>query len=78
MVSTNVLKYDPAAGIYYKDKNMLAKTQLFSVLGIDYSVLKNKKALFQVGPLFQYGLTRLAPNYHLFSLGLTGRLFLEK
>lgn len=73
LIQTNALRFDAATKSYFNNKKAFNSIQLFSELGLSYSVfLKQHVLLF--GPQLQYGLTRIEkgnPVYHLFSYGIT-------
>jgi hypothetical protein len=82
LLGSNALFYNKYAGVYVKDKEMLAKTgmQLFS--GFHYHFRSRKNFSFAAGPQFQYGLTNLSKNksndQHLYFVGLSTQIFLKK
>jgi hypothetical protein len=81
LISTNALLFNKTSNIYYSDKNGFNKTQLFSDLGVSYSISNKGKTSLLLGPQLQYGITNLEKNTsgkHLFSLGLTARLLFNK
>lgn len=81
LLNTNALVFDKTNRIYYPDENAFKKTQVFSDLGISYAVSNKGKTSLLLGPQLQYGITNLEKNTsgkHLFSLGLTARLFFNK
>ena len=81
LLYTNALIFDKTNRIYYPDKNAFNKTQVFSDLGISYSIIDKGKTSLLLGPQLQYGITNLEKNTsgkHLFSLGLTARLLFNK
>jgi hypothetical protein len=82
LLSTNALIYDLKSNIYYSDKDMINKTQLFSNIGLAYEFFNKSKTSLLIGPQLQYGWSKLEnnnTNKHLFSLGITAQvLFLKK
>ncbi len=81
LISNNALLFNKTSNIYYSDKNGFNKTQLFSDLGVSYSISNKGKTSLLLGPQLQYGITNLEKNTsgkHLFSLGLTARLLFDK
>ena len=73
LVETNALLYSSLSKIYYTDKGAFNKTQLFSELGIEYSLPLSKKLLLKAGPRISYGhssVVKESSGLHLFSYGL--------
>ncbi|MGN6163843.1 MAG: hypothetical protein ACTHOF_04810 [Flavisolibacter sp.] len=81
LVSTNALLYDAQNNIYFGNKSLFHKTQLFSNLGFSYAIINNEKTSMLIGPQMQYGISRLDKNgsaKHLFSLGITTQILFQK
>ena len=72
LISTDALVYNSLYKAYEKNKSAFTQTQLFSQLGLDYSI-DLKKHQLSLGPQLNYGLSKLLKNgedKHLFSFGL--------
>jgi hypothetical protein len=81
LISSNALIFDKGSRIYYTDQNAINRTQVFSSLALSYAVFEGSKTSLLVGPQLQYGISDLEKNAadkHLFSLGLTAQLLLNK
>ncbi|MGN6401068.1 MAG: hypothetical protein ACTHMD_11480 [Flavisolibacter sp.] len=81
LISTNALLYDAQNNIYFTDKSLFNKTQLFSNLGFSYAIINKEKMSLLIGPQMQYGISKLDKNgsaKHLFSLGITTQILFQK
>ena len=81
LLSTNALVFDPVAKIYYSDEDALNKTNFFAHAGLSYAVFARKGMQLRLGPVMQYGLSRISRNgsdKHLVSLGLSAALQFQK
>jgi len=80
LAGSNALRFDYTTQSYFHDIDAFNRTQVFSELGLNYSVpLKQKPLTF--GPQLQYGLTQLEkdnPEHHLFSFGLKAQWQLSR
>jgi hypothetical protein len=73
LLASNALVYDPNAGIYYQNNELLNRTQVQFFSGLSYQLWKHKKLGVHIGPYLQYGLTGLqkeTSSYHLLSTGI--------
>jgi len=80
LVQTNALVFDDYSKAYFNTKKAFNGLQLFSEAGLNYAVPLGKNAI-ALGPIVQYGLSRLEkknPDRHLFSYGLKAQLELNK
>jgi len=80
LVSTNALIFDQTSKAYTHNENAYEKTQLFSELGLNYS-LRLKNAQLLVGPQISYGISKtekIYPSRHLFSFGLNAQFLFSK
>jgi Na+-translocating ferredoxin:NAD+ oxidoreductase RnfG subunit len=76
----NALRFDYTTQSYFHSIDAFNRTQVFTELGLTYSVPLKQKAL-TFGPQLQYGLTQLEkdnPEHHLFSLGLKAQWQLSR
>jgi hypothetical protein len=81
LLSTNALLYDDQSNIYYRDNNLLNRTQVAAVLGVQYRFLQTGKIGLLAGPQLQYHFTRTdesGSNRHLFSGGIGIQMQFEK
>jgi len=80
LAGSNALRFDYTTQSYFHSIDAFNRTQVFSELGLTYSVpLKQKPLTF--GPQLQYGLTQLEkdnPEHHLFSFGLKAQWQLSR
>ena len=80
LAGSNALRFDYTTQSYFHSIDAFNRTQVFSELGLSYSVpLKQKPLTF--GPQLQYGLTQLEkdnPEHHLFSFGLKAQWQLSR
>lgn len=80
LIYSNGLKFDFSLQRYYYDKTFFNRVEVFSQLGLLYSVLLKQRS-FVIGPQFQYGLSRLEnmnSGRHLYSIGLSAKISLKK
>jgi hypothetical protein len=80
LVKTTALQYDYNAQVYYFDKNSINKTQLFTTLGADFTVIDKRTSLL-VGPQVDYGISSFEKSegkHHLFAFGLRAQYFFAK
>jgi hypothetical protein len=80
LVSTNALVFDQMSKAYTYNSDAYQKTQIFSELGLNYSV-RRKNAQMLIGPQFSYGITKMEkvyPSRHLFSFGLNAQFLFSK
>lgn len=83
LVESNALLYDSYNRAYYSNKNLLRKTQINFVGGINAKLTLNKMTAVHLGPQFQYSLSNFSKyskydNQHLFSWGLKASVFFHK
>jgi len=80
LAGSNALRFDYTTQSYFHSIDAFNRTQVFSELGLSYSVpLKQKPLTFGLQP--QYGLTQLEkdnPEHHLFSFGLKAQWQLSR
>jgi hypothetical protein len=80
LVGSNALVYHSSSQLYFHDMASFNRAQLFSALGITYSVpLKQRPLSF--GPQVQYGFTKIEKDnadHHLFSYGIKAQWQLKK
>ncbi len=78
---SNALFYNQYAGVYVKDKDMLAKTGMQVFSGLSYHFRSKKAFSFAVGPQLQYGVTNVTKNksndQHLYFVGISTQIFLK-
>jgi len=80
LVKTNGLMFDFSRQAYFHNKDAFSRFQLFSDLGLTYSI-RVKNTSIAVGPGLQYGLSRLEKgnsNHHLFMYGLKAQWSFNK
>ncbi len=80
LIATNALNYSPSAQVYYQDQRAFRHTQLFSDIGLQYTI-SNKKNTVSFGPQLLYGFSKYSKSNsdnHLFSLALKARMFFNK
>ncbi len=81
LISTNALFYDARTNVYYSDKDAFKSTQLFSSIGLSYSIFNRSGSSLLVGPQLQYAISNLEKNgsgKHIFSLGLSAQFLFHK
>jgi hypothetical protein len=80
LVSTDALRYNFSAQLYYNDIHAYKRTQLFSSTGLDYMLaLKNHTVM--AGPVLQYGFSSMEKDdltKRLFSFGLHAKFLFQK
>ncbi len=63
LITSNAIMYDTAfGGIYYKNKNLLNKTQFSLSTGFSWTVANNKRMQWIVGPFADIHLNKLVTN----------------
>jgi hypothetical protein len=82
LISSNALFYNKYAGVFIKDKEMLANTGLHLFTGFNYHFRSNKAFSFALGPQLQYGTTSLTKKssntqQHLYFVGLSTQFFFK-
>jgi len=82
IISSSALLYDSYNLAYYKNEDLLRKTQLHILGGFNMEFILRNKSSVMLGPQFQYGLTGIVKNnsskQHFFMWGLKARYFLKK
>ena len=63
LITSNAIMYDTAfGGIYYKNKNLLKKTQFSLSTGFSWTIANNKRTQWRLGPFADIHLNRLVDN----------------
>ncbi|MFM9907847.1 MAG: hypothetical protein ACKVOW_00790, partial [Chitinophagaceae bacterium] len=83
LFSTNALHYDGTTTVYYKDNNLLTRTQVGFNTGFSFQLFSKSKNPLEVGPQFNYKLSRLlkstnGDSRHLLSGGIVFKWYLKK
>lgn len=83
LLKSNALIFDEVNHAYYQNNDLLRKTQINFVGGVNVRVPLSKTIYLNAGPQFQYSLTNLSKyskydNRHLFSVGLQTSIFFHK
>jgi hypothetical protein len=82
IMSSNALIYDSYNQAYYKNEDLLHKTQVHLMGGINMDFSLSGKSLLSVGPQFQYGLSSVVKNnnirQHFFVWGLQAKYFIRR
>jgi hypothetical protein len=82
LISSNALVYDNYNNVYYNNNDLLRKTQITLLAGVNARFHLGTTAI-NLGPQFQYGLTNLFRHndygsQHLFTWGLQANIFFRK
>lgn len=83
MFSTNAVHYDGSHGIYFENSSYFNKTQLGIFTGLSFETFRNSKHPLWIGPRVDYLMSDMlksnySDNRHLFSAGITAKMFLKK
>lgn len=82
LIAADALNYDSYNQAYYKNNDVLNKTHLNVLLGINSSFLLYNNHTLTVGPQAQYSLSGVSKNYttkqHFFTWGLHARYYFKK
>ncbi|NML21074.1 outer membrane beta-barrel protein [Pseudoflavitalea sp. G-6-1-2] len=83
LLSTNALHYDGTNDFYYEDKSYFNKTQFGMNVGVSFALFNNSKHPLWIGPTAKYQLTNLlstkvSNGQHIWSFGLSAKMFLKK
>lgn len=83
LLSTNALHYDGTNDFYYEDKSYFNKTQFGMNVGLNFALFNNSKHPLWIGPSAKYQLTNLlstkvSNGQHIWSFGLSAKMFLKK
>ncbi|CAN5583040.1 hypothetical protein BH10BAC2_BH10BAC2_10930 [soil metagenome] len=82
VISSNALVYDSYNLAYYKNDELLRKTQVHLLGGFNTAFTFRNSSSLVLGPQFQYGLTGLVKNnssaQHFFVWGLQARYYIKK
>jgi hypothetical protein len=80
LVSTDALRYNFSAQLYYNDIHAYKRTQFFSSTGLDY-MLSLKNHTVMAGPVLQYGFSSMEKDdltKRLYSFGLRAKFLFQK
>ena len=83
LISSDALIYNRYSNIYYSKDELLRKTQLQVLAGINLKINTGKNMAVYVGPQFSYSLSNLlndndVGNFHLINYGVQAGLMFHK